>query len=304
MATAARGRAREPASHTAQRDIGANSAIMTSPEIEKLRAQELNLLDQFLAVRRQRKELLYRERCEKELQAQQQHVQDDKHGGSPPTIPQSQGMGKDKSWKELTAAERAAAAQIGYDEASWEMGDTPAACEKSWAKLSATERSAATTLGYTEQEWAAELAQPVPGPGTSGVSPPVPMPAARPAATPSPPPAAAGVQKKESGASSLAPVPAAQPAPAGQPSTPAARKVSPTPAPALMKMGKDKVWQDLTGAERTAAGQIGYDEAMWDAGETPAACEKHWAKLSATERKAATTLGYTEQEWDAELGPR
>ena len=71
-----------------------------------------------------------------------------------------------------------------------------------------------------------------------------------------------------------------------------------------MKLGKDKMWQDLTGAERTSAGQIGYDEAMWDAGETPAACEKHWAKLSASERNAATTLGYTKQEWDAELGPR
>jgi len=68
--------------------------------------------------------------------------------------------------------------------------------------------------------------------------------------------------------------------------------------PRSAKPGKDKMWGDLTPAERAAAKQLGFDEASWDGEETPAASEMQWAELSDRMRKAARVLGYAQEEWD------
>ena len=67
--------------------------------------------------------------------------------------------GKDKSWKNMTGAEQAAAGVLGYDGESWDAGATPPACTQLWRELRrhAELLAAALALGYTESEWDAEL---------------------------------------------------------------------------------------------------------------------------------------------------
>ena len=67
--------------------------------------------------------------------------------------------------------------------------------------------------------------------------------------------------------------------------------------------GKDKGWAQLTEEERGAAAELGYDEALWDAGETTSACLQPWRELlrKPRQRAAAQQLGYTQADWDAEL---
>ena len=58
---------------------------------------------------------------------------------------------------ELTAAQQAAAGALGYDATSWdnESGNEqqPAAGSKGWAELSVKEKAASTVLGYTQLTW-------------------------------------------------------------------------------------------------------------------------------------------------------
>ena len=63
----------------------------------------------------------------------------------------------DKYFAQLTAAEKAAAQELGYDATSWdnESGNEPqpAANNKGWSEFSDKERAAASKLGYTEFTW-------------------------------------------------------------------------------------------------------------------------------------------------------
>ena len=65
-------------------------------------------------------------------------------------------LGKEKSWAEMSDAERTAATVIGYDGASWDEGEVPPICELPWGELGPREQRAARTLGYTPEEWEAE----------------------------------------------------------------------------------------------------------------------------------------------------
>ncbi len=91
-----------------------------------------------------------------------------------------------KKWQDLSAAERAAAESLGYDEAkwdrqtaplpesgwdaltpteqnswsvlgwtreNWDYGPAPPSSSKSWSQLSTAERNAAKSLGYDESKW-------------------------------------------------------------------------------------------------------------------------------------------------------
>jgi len=42
----------------------------------------------------------------------------------------------------------------------------------------------------------------------------------------------------------------------------------------------NKYWHELTCAEANAARNLGYDDAAWDQGLSPAACQQPWATLS------------------------
>ena len=68
--------------------------------------------------------------------------------------------------------------------------------------------------------------------------------------------------------------------------------------------GKDKGWADLTDSEKDAAAILGFNAISWDAGESPAPCLQVWASLcnNAKQLTAAIQLGYTQAAWDAELG--
>jgi hypothetical protein len=67
--------------------------------------------------------------------------------------------------------------------------------------------------------------------------------------------------------------------------------------------GHTKAWADLTAAEREAARVLGFGEAEWEAGETPAVCRQWWDTLCTQPHlhHAALVLGYLEEIWDAEL---
>ncbi|KAL1526092.1 hypothetical protein AB1Y20_014821 [Prymnesium parvum] len=64
--------------------------------------------------------------------------------------------------------------------------------------------------------------------------------------------------------------------------------------------GKEKLWGEMSAAERAAAVRIGYDAASWDAGAVPPTCEVAWEQLAAAERDAAAALGYSRDEWEEE----
>ena len=55
--------------------------------------------------------------------------------------------------------------------------------------------------------------------------------------------------------------------------------------------GKDKDWAGLTNAERISASNLGFDQAMWDAGDSPEACAIPFARLNTTFKISAQALG-------------
>ena len=61
------------------------------------------------------------------------------------------------------------------------------------------------------------------------------------------------------------------------------------------------LWTELTTEERAAATVLQYEEASWDAGETPFVCSVPWKQLSTCEQSAAVVLGYDEESWKREL---
>ena len=58
-----------------------------------------------------------------------------------------------------------------------------------------------------------------------------------------------------------------------------------------MVAGKDKDWAGLTNAERISASNLGFDQAMWDAGDSPEACAIPFARLNTTFKISAQALG-------------
>jgi hypothetical protein len=68
-------------------------------------------------------------------------------------------FGKNLVWVEMNAAERAAAAVLGYDAAAWDAGETPPPCLQEWKVLrkKREQLQAAEALGYTQRDWDAEL---------------------------------------------------------------------------------------------------------------------------------------------------
>lgn len=57
-------------------------------------------------------------------------------------------------------------------------------------------------------------------------------------------------------------------------------------------------WTDLTPAEQTLWGVLGWDEASWQGeADEPASDSKDWSELTDKERSAAEQLGYDEKYW-------
>ena len=71
--------------------------------------------------------------------------------------------GKDKGWDELDVQEVAAAEALGFEQRSWDEGETPPACAKLWRELLTVELEAARLLGYQEAEWDMEVEADVAG---------------------------------------------------------------------------------------------------------------------------------------------
>lgn len=67
------------------------------------------------------------------------------------------GAGKLKLWGDLDASERAAAGDLGYSAATWDVGALPPESALPWRGLGDTARVAAERLGYSALEWDAEL---------------------------------------------------------------------------------------------------------------------------------------------------
>ena len=169
--------------------------------------------------------------------------------------------GKDKEWPELTEEEQAAAATLGYTQAGWEAGDEPLVCTIAWAELAEAVRAAAQVLGYEQSSWDCEL-ETTPEDATPAA---VSLSPAAPAVAP-PPPAAAAAQP---------PAPPEQDLDFGD----------------NVVAGKDKDWAGLTNAERISASNLGFDQAMWDAGDSPEACAIPFARLNTTFKISAQALG-------------
>ena len=169
--------------------------------------------------------------------------------------------GKDKEWPELTVEEQAAASTLGYTQAGWEAGDEPLVCTIAWAELAEAVRAAAQVLGYEQSSWDCEL-ETTPEDATPAA---VALSPAAPAVAP-PPPAAAAAQP---------PAPPEQDLDFGD----------------NVVAGKDKDWAGLTNAERISASNLGFDQAMWDAGDSPEACAIPFARLNTTFKISAQALG-------------
>lgn len=234
-------------------------------EINELKRQEQSLLEMLLEIRRTRLSL--------QLRLQTESIQDVGLEGNSPgslvhVLPPSTSTlankpGKSKQWMEMTQSELAAAAALGYDEASWEAGAVTEACGRQWAALSENERRAATLLGYEAAEWEEEAAASVEvGAAAAAVQPP--------SIHPQPPQQLPGLQP-------------------------------PGPPQLESVLGKDKGWAEMIKVEHEAAVAIGYNQALWDAGAVTETCGKQWAALSAQERNGAMLLGYNADEWDAEI---
>ena len=242
-------------------------------------------------------------------------------------------LGKDKEWHELTTEEIESATTLGYTQQAWEDGEDTAATQTPWNQLGAHERNAAQVcprassiprafhvlaarsdilaflrrqcLGYAQPTWDAEL-----GEEDGATAPPSTfedrgVPPAAPPAEPHVVPARTGFVQP------LAP--------------PAEPRASPETQEfdfgAGAAAGKDKLWPELTDAERVAASNLGYDQAMcaatlhtlgassalllcrarWDAGEAPDVCSVPFQQLNTTHKISAQALGYTQATWDAEL---
>lgn len=56
-------------------------------------------------------------------------------------------------WRDLTAKQKSAAAELGFSPGAWDAGFTPHSFEQTWAELSPAKRRAAESLGYGAQFW-------------------------------------------------------------------------------------------------------------------------------------------------------
>lgn len=65
----------------------------------------------------------------------------------------SKAAAKDGYWKEMTAAEQAAAVILGWTAEMWDSGETPAAVETRWEALSQEEQTAAELMGAPFLLW-------------------------------------------------------------------------------------------------------------------------------------------------------
>ena len=65
--------------------------------------------------------------------------------------------GKDKEWCQLTMDEKSAARYLGWDDYSWDAGETTYAASSKFADLTTKRRSEAEILGYNEYSWDKEL---------------------------------------------------------------------------------------------------------------------------------------------------
>eukprot|EP01043_Picozoa_sp_COSAG02_P025853 COSAG02_NODE_1467_length_12482_cov_6.138577_2_plen_568_part_00 len=65
-------------------------------------------------------------------------------------------------------------------------------------------------------------------------------------------------------------------------------------------LAKELMWAEMLSREQASAILLGWNAAMWDAGDTPPCVEMPWAELSDAEKEAAALMGYTQDDWDAE----
>ena len=183
--------------------------------------------------------------------------------------------GRDKTWAEMTPAERAAAIWLGYAAQSWDDGLATEICVLPWSQLTDVQVDAALALGYEQISWDAELAEEVGD--VIGQTP----------GTLPPPPAAAAAAS-----ASLSILPTEQIL------SDAVQMMAVAGASAL---GRDKAWAEMSMAEHAAAICLGYDAHSWDEGLAPEACMLPWSRLTPLQSKAAAVLGYSQGSWEAEL---
>jgi len=72
-------------------------------------------------------------------------------------------------------------------------------------------------------------------------------------------------------------------------------------AGAQTKVGKNRLWSELTDSERKAASFLGFDAESWDTDNKVYIDRLTWDELSPAQRKAAKTLSFNKKTWNDEV---
>jgi hypothetical protein len=163
-------------------------------------------------------------------------------------------------WTDLSPEERQAASVLGYDQTMWNAGETPPEIAIWYECLSDDQNAAAAILGYDQAAW------------DGGYE--------------APPQLDCAVNAAATWAPTMEPVAAEE-----------GSVPSPTPGLATTPDGSP-LWAALSPEEQQAASVLGYDQTMWNAGETPPEIAIWYQCLSDNQNAAAAILGYDQAAWD------
>jgi hypothetical protein len=71
-------------------------------------------------------------------------------------------------------------------------------------------------------------------------------------------------------------------------------------AGAQTKVGKNRLWSELSDSERKAASFLGFDAESWDTDNKVYIDRLTWEELSPAQRKAAKALSFNKKTWNDE----
>ena len=168
-------------------------------------------------------------------------------------------------WTDLSPEERQAASVLGYDQTMWNTGETPPEIAIWYECLSDDQNAAAAILGYDQAAW------------DGGYE--------------APPQLDCAVNAAATWAPTMEPVAAEE-----------GSVPSPTPGLATTPDGSP-LWAALSPVEQQAASVLGYDQTMWNTGETPPEIAIWYDCLKSDQIVAAAILGYDRAVWDGGYEP-
>ena len=169
-------------------------------------------------------------------------------------------------WTDLSPEERQAASVLGYDQTMWNAGETPPEIAIWYECLSDDQNAAAAILGYDQAAWDG--------------------------AYEAPPQLDCAVNAAATWAPTMEPT--AVPVPVSL--------VPPMSAPPTVAPNAG-TWAALSPVEQQAASVLGYDQTMWNTGETPPEIAIWYDCLKSDQIVAAAILGYDRAVWDGGYEP-